>query len=889
MTVNDTIDDTVVTLSDVTVDEGSGTATISATITNPPIDGPLVLTLSNGATITFEVGGPTTVNSTPFAIQGDDPYIDEESYTVSITGVSGGEEFENLDTTDTATVTVNDTIDDTHLSLGNVTVTEGDSYTIRVYIDNAPLSDLAFELLVGGVKLADGLFDPESLSQDGEGGPYYVDIDLVMPRQDHLGTEDEKIDWTVDLKVTKGGEEFENLVPKQGTITILDTVPEVSVISPGDILIDNEAGATLSGFYTLDIGQDVQSLASSLNLVWVNEFGDYNIAKEANEDGSVTFTASKGTSDLFEVTFSALNDDGDGSYVFTLLQPKPGEIGSVANLFNFLGNNNSPKEFEDIAADASFVDSDGNIVSFSNGLFGLRIDGGEVNGNEINHALYYQGNTDDAVDKDVKVKVSNTDLGVGSNTVQSSQNQYLLFDVRETGNAEIEFTELTIGVARTAGFTPGETQVRVTVFYKDESTSSVTQVIESGGRTDGGGLLVVDLEESGKAVDYFTVEALNGNFKIDAFGYQYQVIVDPDDYEYIFTLTATDSDGDIASSEQFSIQVDGNGDTVFTAPESDLASQSVEVTPIAIDLDGDGSISYLSADAGVTFDYGWGLVATAWVAASDGLLVFDYDGSIYAYSGDGLQLSAENIVLTLWADGASTDMEALALFFDTSGDGIFNAEDAYWSSFGVWQDLNEDGLVDAGEFQTLDYYGIVGFELTYIEGSEAFTTADGGVEVFGQFTVLYDDDTTGIADDFAFLVDPDQESVAEFDVVETDVVVLIEEFLAADSEGSDGETFSSDVAIEDSALASEEVYEVADMVDQLLADSAISDETLSEYQQEVEQSIDDSLADVSFDLTVEPTADSIVALEAAAFEVADAASDGIDTAFDAVDDSSYTI
>jgi VCBS repeat-containing protein len=355
-------------------------------------------------------------------------------------------------------------------------------------------------------------------------------------------------------------------------------------------------------------------------------------------------------------------------------------------------------------------------------------------------------------------------------------------------------------------------------------------------------------------------------------------LVIPDGQSFTFEMSIIDSDGDAAVPVDFTVDI-----------KYEVAIELNTIEPIAIDLDGDGSVSYLSTDAGVTFDFGWGLVATAWVAASDGLLVFDYDSSIYAATEDGLQPTAENIVLTLWAEEAATDMEALALFFDSNGDGIFDAADEHWSSFGVWQDLNGDGLIDIGEFQTLSYYEIVGFELGYIEGSEAFLAADGGVEVFGQFTVLYDDGSTGIADDFAFLVEPDQEPLAEFDAVEADVVVLIEEFLAEEAEGSDGDAFSSDVAIEDSALASEEVFEVAEMVDQLLADSAISDDTLSEYQQELEHAIDDSLADVSFDLTIESPVDAIVALDAAALELPDAATDGIDTAFDVVDDSSYTI
>ncbi len=57
------------TLNDVTVNEGVGTATISASVDHAPQGSNLVLTLSNNATITI-LAGQTTGSSTPFAVQG---------------------------------------------------------------------------------------------------------------------------------------------------------------------------------------------------------------------------------------------------------------------------------------------------------------------------------------------------------------------------------------------------------------------------------------------------------------------------------------------------------------------------------------------------------------------------------------------------------------------------------------------------------------------------------------------------------------------------------------------------------------------------------------------------------------------------------------------------
>jgi hypothetical protein len=145
-------------------------------------------------------------------------------------------------------------------------------------------------------------------------------------------------------------------------------------------------------------------------------------------------------------------------------------------------------------------------------------------------------------------------------------------------------------------------------------------------------------------------------------------------------------------------------------------------------------------------------------------------------------------VLTMWAEGAVTDLDALRIYFDTNQDGIFDAEDAHWYSFGVWQDLNSDGLMDAGEFETLDYYGIVGFELFYTDDSEAYLTADGGVEVFGQIRVLYDDGSHGLAEDMAFIQTLLSEDESNVDAAEAELAALGN--VDGEAVEADGELFS---------------------------------------------------------------------------------------------------
>lgn len=144
--VVDTVDNTILTLEDITVNEAdNATATINASLSNDT-KVELVVTLDNGATITFPAGttAGTKVASTPFAINNDeDVYSDNSSFTVKVSSTDNDptvdNNFENLITTDTATVTVNDTTTPVTVNLTASSVTEDEADTS--YIFTATLSE----------------------------------------------------------------------------------------------------------------------------------------------------------------------------------------------------------------------------------------------------------------------------------------------------------------------------------------------------------------------------------------------------------------------------------------------------------------------------------------------------------------------------------------------------------------------------------------------------------------------------------------------------------------------------------------------------------------------------------------------------------------------------
>ncbi|QPN65983.1 immunoglobulin-like domain-containing protein [Synechococcus sp. CBW1006] len=248
--MEDTTDITAVSLGDVTVDEGSGTATISATIDNAPTDEPLVLTLDNGATITFAVG-ETTATSSEFVVQGDDPYVDGETNTVSISSYTGGAEYESLDTTATAQVVVEDTTDITAVSLGDVTVDEGSgTATISATIDNAPTDEPLVLTLDNGATITFAVGETTATSSEFvvQGDDPYVDGETN----------------TVSISSYTGGAEYESLDTTATAQVVVEDTTDITAVSLGDVTVDEGSGtATISA--TIDNAPTDEPLVLTLD------------------------------------------------------------------------------------------------------------------------------------------------------------------------------------------------------------------------------------------------------------------------------------------------------------------------------------------------------------------------------------------------------------------------------------------------------------------------------------------------------------------------------------------------------------------------------------------------------------------------------------------------
>ena len=165
---------------------------------------------------------------------------------------------------------------------------------------------------------------------------------------------------------------------------------------------------------------------------------------------------------------------------------------------------------------------------------------------------------------------------------------------------------------------------------------------------------------------------------------------------------------------------------------------NANVAPVVLDLNHDGLISYSQVQMDVNGD--GHLDQTVWVAAQDGVLVWDkyadgkvHDNSQYAFSQYGA------------AD--STDLEGLAAGFDSNQNGLLDASDAKFGEFKVWQDANQNGVTDAGELRSLAAAGIISITLA---SDGVVRHPDAGVTEAGHSTATLADGSSVLVADAAF-------------------------------------------------------------------------------------------------------------------------------------------
>jgi 3-methyladenine DNA glycosylase AlkC len=240
-------------LGNVTVLEGTGTATISASLDQTPTT-PLVITLSNGATITFGTGyvPGTAVVSTPFPIQGDDVYVDGENYTISVYSTTGGG-FASIDSSGTGTVTVNDTTTEgTKVLVSDVTVNEGGTATVEVSVT----ADTKVALVVTlDAKDADGNNIQVTIPAGTTAGTAVTSPAFVINNAEDVYNDNSS--FQVSIVSTDNNPSVDNNfealdISDKGTVTVNDTTTEGTKVLVSDVTVNEGGTATVEVSVTAD-------------------------------------------------------------------------------------------------------------------------------------------------------------------------------------------------------------------------------------------------------------------------------------------------------------------------------------------------------------------------------------------------------------------------------------------------------------------------------------------------------------------------------------------------------------------------------------------------------------------------------------------------------------
>ena len=198
---------------------------------------------------------------------------------------------------------------------------------------------------------------------------------------------------------------------------------------------------------------------------------------------------------------------------------------------------------------------------------------------------------------------------------------------------------------------------------------------------------------------------------------------------YYDTLKFHSSGLSLSFGQDFSSNQSNGFSTVdkrFTFSSDLVGGATNHVSPLVFDLDGDGIELTHAYDQSVFFDIDNDAYAerVGWVAPDDGLLAMDHNGN-------------GNIddITELYGDDIMPAFDKLALH-DSNDDGVIDANDVDFDKFLIWRDLNQNGLTEDGELQSLTEADIVSISLdeqpdsrwieeNYISSNSTFTWAGG--------------------------------------------------------------------------------------------------------------------------------------------------------------------
>ena len=129
------------------------------------------------------------------------------------------------------------------------------------------------------------------------------------------------------------------------------------------------------------------------------------------------------------------------------------------------------------------------------------------------------------------------------------------------------------------------------------------------------------------------------------------------------------------------------------------------ISPIAIDLDGDGIRTIARENTNGSFDlFGTGTaIKSGWLSSGDAFLVVDGNGNG----------RIDDVGEMFGGNSAGLGFAKLA-GFDSNGDGLVDSQDARFAELKVWRDANSNQITDQGELLSLSEVGLASLKVSYV-------------------------------------------------------------------------------------------------------------------------------------------------------------------------------
>lgn len=525
----------------------------------------------------------------------------------------------------------------------------------------------------------------------------------------------------------------------------------------GNNAIDSDADATGNlGGVTVAVGQNVTTMDAGIyqkgsigDKVWFDTNGDgVQQSGEAGAKGvGVTLLNDK------NVAIASTTTDASGVYSFGDLGPGKYSVKFAAvDGYLFTKQNQG---FND-AADSD-VDSTGKTAQFSlsSGVNDKTRDAGLVKFSSIGDTVWEDTNYNGVRDSGeqgvngVTVKLYDANNVLKGTTVTKDGGQYL-FGGLAAGNYKVEVVNNT-----------GWFFTKANQGGNNALDSDITTVSGSTGRTDtinlgaGQNLTTEDagiyrkasigdkvwrdvnhngVQESGEeGIGGISVSLYNatsntklGTVKTDSSGHYKFADLTPGNYYLVFDKSNVLFKNYNMNDWKWGVKNTGSNDAIDSDVNGDMISKvnvtrtdtinlssgendmrwDAGITPIAIDLNGDGIHTIARDDMQGSFDLlGTGkAIQSGWLSKGDGFLAIDSNGN-----------GAIDNVGELFGGTAKGSGFAKLASYDSNGDGVVNASDAQFASLLIWQDANSDGKTDAGELVSLAAAGVTGLNVAYTE------------------------------------------------------------------------------------------------------------------------------------------------------------------------------